>query len=329
MFPNIQILRGIAATMVVLFHVVLWLPLPQHVQPPLIYEIFKRCGEVGVDLFFVVSGFVIMWSQTHNPRPADTFLYNRVLRILPLYWIMTLLFAAIVILAPQLAANQPPLSVGKLLRSLGMVNTLTTGELPVVFVGWTLEYEMLFYVSFAICSAILPLKAIPFVLTPLLGLMAALGYVEARVLLFAFGMFVAKLRIMRPTLPFAMPLLVVGILVFLASLRWPHEQLRMLLWGLPSVMIVTSLIYLPQLKTRAGNYFGDASYAIYLGQTLAIPAAIKLINLLMNGANFTIKTILVTLASVIFGCLLHSVVEKPVTRLLKRAGRQAPTVHTA
>ncbi|MTH65265.1 acyltransferase family protein [Paracoccus sp. DK608] len=321
MYYNIQLLRGIAACMVVLFHVVLWLPQPAAGAEPVIYQIFHSWGKSGVDLFFVISGFVIMTSQMRKPRPVGTFLRDRALRILPLYWLVTLVFAALLLALPQLAGNQPDLTPARLLQSLGMVHFLLTGQFPVVFVGWTLEYEALFYLLFAIGMAFLPLRYLPLALGAVLAAIYLAGGVEARVIQFAMGMMIAQLRLRTDHLPFAWPLLLAGLAVFLGSIRWPNDDLRLLLWGIPSVMIVTALVFLPQIRNRLANYLGNASYAIYLVQPLAIPVGVKLTAALAGHAGFTAQALLVSSMAVIGGCLTHSFVEKPMNALLRRPRR--------
>lgn len=316
MFQNIQILRAVAAVMVVLFHVVLWLPQPSGAAP-LIHQIFHSWGKSGVDLFFVISGFVIMLSQARKPRSVLEFLRNRALRILPLYWALTAVFVLLLVFLPQLAANQPPLTAHRLGMSLGMVSWLTQREFPVVFVGWSLEYEMMFYLLFAVAGSVLALRHVPVVLGIVLGLGAWTGMFEQMVVEFVLGMMIARLRLARAHLPFALPILLAGIALFLLSIRWPDEQLRLLTWGLPSAMIVTGLVFLPQLKSRIGDYLGNASYAIYLGQALAIPAATKLVLALMPGSGFTAQVLVISVITVLLGCLLHALVERPLNGFLQ------------
>lgn len=146
-FLSIQGLRGIAALLVVVHHYysvygsihklaggdLPWL---------LSYGNVGIFGAVGVPIFFVVSGFVIGLQRFEvGAAGVYDFMAKRVSRIVPLYWVMTL---AYVCWASQLW-TWPQLG-----RSLLFVERPITGGLTALGVGWTLEYEMFFYLAFAI-----------------------------------------------------------------------------------------------------------------------------------------------------------------------------------
>ena len=321
MFQNVQLLRGIAAAMVVLFHAVPWLPFDP-AAPPLIQRIFHLWGKSGVDLFFVISGFVIMYSQSRAQRPFGAFLRDRALRILPLYWLLTAAFMALLLALPNSFTGQPPLTAERVLLSFGMVNWLLLREWPILFVGWTLEYEALFYLLFALASLILPLRRVAWVLGPVLALMAAMGWVEDMVLEFVAGMLIARLRISRGHLPHAGLVLALGVILFLLPILGTPVAPRCLYLGIPSVMIVLGAVFLPQVRSRIGDYFGAASYSIYLGQVFALPAAYRVVQVLMPDAGYDPKVLAMGAISIALGCLLYSVIEQPMTRWL-RARRRA------
>ena len=321
MFQNLQLLRGIAAAMVVLFHAVSWFPFDP-AAPPLIQRIFHLWGKSGVDLFFVISGFVIMYSQSRAQRPFGAFLRDRALRILPLYWLLTAAFMALLLALPNSFTGQPPLTAERVLLSFGMVNWLLLREWPILFVGWTLEYEALFYLLFALASLILPLRRVAWVLGPVLALMAAMGWVEDLVLEFVAGMLIARLRISRGHLPHAGLVLALGVILFLLPILGTPVAPRCLYLGIPSVMIVLGAVFLPQVRSRIGDYFGAASYSIYLGQVFALPAANRVVQKLMPDAGYDLKVLAMGAIGIVLGCLLYSVIEQPMTRWL-RARRRA------
>ena len=316
MFQNLQLLRGIAAAMVVLFHAVSWFPFDP-AAPPLIQRIFHLWGKSGVDLFFVISGFVIMYSQSRAQRPFGAFLRDRALRILPLYWLLTAAFMALLLALPNSFTGQPPLTAERVLLSFGMVNWLLLREWPILFVGWTLEYEALFYLLFALASLILPLRRVAWVLGPVLALMAAMGWVEDMVLEFVAGMLIARLRISRGHLPHAGLVLALGVILFLLPILGTPVAPRCLYLGIPSVMIVLGAVFLPQVRSRIGDYFGAASYSIYLGQVFALPAAYRVVQVLMPDAGYDPKVLAMGAISIALGCLLYSVIEQPMTRWLR------------
>src|SRR5690349_10997415 len=102
MLNNVQALRALAAMLVVLGHLQ---PLFETVHPALAWVGLGRCG---VDLFFVISGFIMV----HTTRAGDTspgaFAIRRLVRILPLYWAVTLAVFAVALVAPSLVQASRP-----------------------------------------------------------------------------------------------------------------------------------------------------------------------------------------------------------------------------
>ena len=111
--------------------------MPGHAPMPLL-----GYGYYDVDLFFVISGFIIYFASTRRPVTWQTFAFYRLTRIVPLYWLFTGLMVALMLAVPgQFATHFSP---DLALRSLGFV-AITTGSEPLIYPGWTLEYEMVFY----------------------------------------------------------------------------------------------------------------------------------------------------------------------------------------
>ena len=136
---SIQFLRGFAAALVLLTHVRLETGLSMY-------------GGAGVDLFFVISGFVIYFVTESD---KSNFLIKRVIRVVPLYWLATFCVAAVAIAAPSLLKNAE-FSLQHLLLSLFFVPHWTTTQefQPLLGLGWTLNFEMMFYLLFAIAMRI-------------------------------------------------------------------------------------------------------------------------------------------------------------------------------
>lgn len=131
---SIQTLRGIACILVVLCHTSL-----------------ISSGHYGVDIFFVISGFVIMYS---TEKALIFFWQKRLKRIIPLYWFMTIITAICVYMAPHLF-NLYEVSTTYLLKSLLFIPYEHSGiQQPVLGLAWTLNYEILFYVIFWIAIKI-------------------------------------------------------------------------------------------------------------------------------------------------------------------------------
>jgi exopolysaccharide production protein ExoZ len=143
---GVQSARGVAALLVVLYHATRGLSLPQYLG----YIPFGNCfgfGHAGVDFFFVLSGFIIMHAHAADigkPERINRYLWRRVARIYPIYWIVTLIQASWAFFSEDSAIRLAP---SHILNSLLL---LPESIEPLVGVGWTLRSEMLFYIVFAL-----------------------------------------------------------------------------------------------------------------------------------------------------------------------------------
>jgi len=138
----VEVARGIAAGIVVLFHCARHIDAAYHV--PLLTACFKF-GDAGVDLFFVISGFVICFvhlDDLGHPETLRRYVIRRFLRIFPLYWIATLLTLAI-----DLAAHHSLPSI-KVLAISATLYPFSSD--PLLGVAWTLKFEVLFYAVFGL-----------------------------------------------------------------------------------------------------------------------------------------------------------------------------------
>ena len=135
---NVQALRGFAALLVVFGHTEFALPG------------MRPFGTFGVDIFFCISGFIMAMIVDRNP---EKFLLRRLIRILPLYWTATLGVWLLAVVKPQWMMHTTP-NWRDLLLSLLFIPFYKGGGVdprPVLFVGWTLNFEMYFYVVLAVC----------------------------------------------------------------------------------------------------------------------------------------------------------------------------------
>jgi exopolysaccharide production protein ExoZ len=142
---GIQYLRGVASTIVVLFHL---LPQLEHLGYTL--EIGSGLSG-GVDVFFVISG-LIMWITTGNSVSPMKFWRHRLVRIVPLYWIATTMMVLVMVFAPSLLQTAQ-FDLKHILASYAFIAWVhpKTGLMdPVVLPGWTLNYEMFFYFVFGL-----------------------------------------------------------------------------------------------------------------------------------------------------------------------------------
>lgn len=343
-FWSIQYLRGLAATMVVIYH--LGQPLAR-----MGYSAGWPSGlSAGVDIFFVISGFV-MWVTTRaRPLSPSQFYIKRLVRIVPLYWIMTSVMLAILLIAPSVMQT----SVFQLRHVVAsylffpVQNPGKEAMEPLLFAGWTLNYEMLFYAIFGIFLVARPMVRLWGTIAVLVGLVAigslagvpklsAFGFYTSDILLeFAAGMLIGELTLRRDgtavsgiPMALALSLLVGG----LAVLLWnpiPTEFTRAVCFGLASVAIVVGALAI-ELRGRLpawrlARLIGDASYSIYLSQLMTMAAFFfvwKRLHLTALPGATLLFSILDVLVAVTGGIACYFLVERPLIALFRRR-RPAP-----
>jgi len=146
---SIQIMRAVAAWLVVYHHCMQ--TLFDHESSTALGRFLSEYGDFGVDIFFVISGFVIFYALEKTPRTAAQFLTIRSLRIVPAYWFYTAISASLSYFFIEFENFVwTPLSLAKSLFFLPHHNPSGIGVYPVLHVGWTLNYEMFFYVLMAL-----------------------------------------------------------------------------------------------------------------------------------------------------------------------------------
>lgn len=281
---SVQLLRALAALMVVVYHV----GAPGAVV-----------GAAGVDIFFVISGLVMcIVTDLPNARPS-TFAFDRLARILPLYWICTAVLAGASLALPKLFPSLvvTPAWLASSMMLVPFYEPGTQQILPVLAQGWTLAYEMLFYLILfgALFANKLWREALAtatiLILVILGGLRVpatAVGEVYTNPLLLEFlaGYWLGKLSKSGSLSPhLGLPLFALGIGGFIYAIisnQDPSGWLRLAVWGLPAFGLVAGLILLEPVVSRAsaapktawlvslGALLGDASYAIYLTHGFAI-----------------------------------------------------------
>jgi exopolysaccharide production protein ExoZ len=143
---TLQVARGIAANLVVLSHLFV---LEDKYTHGGVLPSFTFYGVAGVDLFFVLSGFIMVAAAGRRVGPCE-FLWRRAARIYPTYWLVTLVIFAITLVAPDMVNSSitEPISIW---RSFLLLPARTP---PLLAVGWTLVHEMYFYLVFAVFLAL-------------------------------------------------------------------------------------------------------------------------------------------------------------------------------
>lgn len=342
--PQIQALRGFAALCVVLTHAFLGAGLSSMdggLGP------HPQIGEFGVDIFFVISGFImVVISQNDFGKKGIQleFLKKRLARIVPLYWMLTGLLIGVILIAPGLIAN-PDVDLVYWVKSLLFVpvnHPSGDGLRPVLVVGWTLQFEMFFYGLFAIALFFPRRFGLSLLLLLLIGI-AVLGKVFAPqgtiagffsasiILEFAAGICLAVLYTKGVRLPRVMvwflPLVALVVLAVGWRVSAEFDVDRVLFFGLPATILMAGLTLSKGVEELSVGVvwrrLGDSSYALYLSHVFVIAGMGYLFEVL-GSADWQLETetgVVFIIVSLIVSCyagwLLHAMVEQPVARLFK------------
>ncbi len=328
---SIQRLRAAAALSVLVFHAGQWSGRP------------VATAAAGVDIFFVISGFVLWTAAQARPVGPAAFLSARLLRVAPLYWLATLAVAALVLWRPQ-AMPTAQFAPGHLGLSLLLIphNDPAGDAFPLLASGWTLTYEAFFYLALAAALAgprARSLHILCGIVT--LGALAGLAYPALYPLLanpllleFLLGVGLARLWA-RGTLGrgggwrgWTALALGVGALVMLQALGVDSDLLRPFLWSMPATLIVAGALMLEAgggLNTgplgRALEALGDASYSIYLCQLPVISVFAWLARDAGPPAHRPLAFALsAVVLAVVSGLVCHRLIERPLGVALKRIG---------
>lgn len=332
---SIQALRGIAALLVLMTHVMAVERKYSHsgrVLPD-----WLEIGTSGVDMFFVISGFIMVHitrGQFEGPRAAIRFLSNRVARIYPLYWCYSLGVLAVYLWHPQwINASQ-----GGEVDLLASFALLPQVKLPLLAVGWSLVYEMYFYLVFA-GLLLLRERWLPWCLLAWLGagtlihfaagpLAAPAGALATSPYCLEFGLgCLVALMTGRPSLrapKLLLPAMLVVALGCYLSAGYldaaPQPHWRVVVHGLPFALLTHALVSRELEQGRSAPAWlvgtGDASYSLYLSHTLLISAIGRLWSGLdLSGRIDNAVTIFLMLAAAwAWGRFSYLFLERPMLR---------------
>jgi hypothetical protein len=337
---GIQSLRGVAALLVVCFHAALLVQ--RYGWTVHLAHLFDHWGRIGVDIFFVISGFVMVVTAGDRPRGmyvACSFMRDRIIRIVPIYWLLTGLMTLALAAAPSVF-NTARFDWVLTLASCLFIPTLDRAAgitYPVLFVGWTLSYEMFFYLVFAAILLLRREVRIPGLIL-IFGAAVTAGLAVRQqgflafltdpiTMEFVFGCIVGRIYQKAPpeSKRTGLVVLALGCALATASIRADIDlHWRVLAWGLPATLIVAGAA----LIERSGGTrwpkllraLGDSSYSLYLTHIFVLPLIGRVLTKLDSARSVYGDLIWIGAisAAVLLGHIFYLKVEAPMGRYLRR-----------
>lgn len=350
---SLQAARGLAATMVVAFHA-LFIERKYMPDSALLPDFFGF-GLTGVDLFFVISGFVMVLTtqgRHGDAREVRRFLWHRFARIYPTYWFYFFILLAVYLVAPNLVGA----SQGHRFDLVSSFLLLPDEGLPLLLVAWSLVHELWFYIVFALLLA-LPARLLTAGLAVWAAVIVAANLALPppenpflRVGLHAFtlefiagcvcGLIYRSAGFRRLSPATATTMLLCGIVLVVAA---HHYQLAdgsdviqsiplarvlvlgpgfgLLVLGLAGLEPRTRFFELPPVRLA-----GDMSYSLYLSHVLVLSAAGRIAAMTLGPGAPTGVLVPVWIAIAVVVCvsayLSWRLVERPLHRLTKRLGQR-------
>lgn len=310
-------------------------------------------GANGVRLFFVISGFVMIASTGKlegTPLGWRVFVVRRIVRIVPIYWVMNAIKLALMLAVPGavLHAKLDWVFIAKSLLFIPAINI--DGDMqPFLGVGWTLNFEMFFYllITLALLLRLGPTRT----LAPLFIGLALLSpvaraqqwpvplqfWADPIVLDFLAGMLFARVmqRGFHLPPPLAWLCILAGLVYLFAGVPqlWPRTSLSgSLMLTLAGLAILAGAVALDdtltRLTPRAILYMGGASYALYLIHPIIAPVAPMILNRL--GLVYPLLSIMLSiLIALIGGALTYRLIEEPATVWLNERARESGLYKTS
>lgn len=335
----IQILRGFAAIFVMLYHAT------RHYQEKnlvFLNGIFQN-GYFGVDIFFVLSGFVIYYSSQKYLENGNCieFLKKRILRIYPSFWLFLLLPLTVVFfIAPQFIADKSAFEPINYLK----VFFLVFNHPQISQISWTLSFELYFYFLFFLMIfnrnfkylvlMILIVSTINLINENIFSNLYLIKYLFSPLILeFFLGVLIVFIlnKIHKNYLVGFLVLFVVSIILFVFidylssnNMIYITKHNRVLSFGLASFLLILSLVLFEKFNAIKSSKIlilvGDSSYVLYLIHSIILSFFDN--KLILSDKfvilNQEITTILVCCFIIILSVFIHLIIEKPMLKYLNK-----------
>ena len=332
---SVQYLRAAAALAVVYYHVSALSQETWGLDP----ERIDHVGAAGVDLFFVISGFV-MAMIVGRPGAFDgrEFWIRRIARVVPAYWVITFAVFALAWFMPHLF-NSTTADLSTLMTSLSFL-ALDHGDgntTPLLVVGWTLNYEIFFYAIVALTAGLIGDRRLHGASLLIISLVA-LGlwvrpedpslafYTDPILLEFVFGILIYRTWSRTRQLHHGLALVMFLTGTVLLVLQWerPVGDLRMLFWGVPAAAVLYGALGTLTFRSPLLARLGEWSYALYLTHVFVITLYIKHIISAVTTIElpWQVHYLIMTIFTVAGAAAYHMVVEAPLSRWTLRSLRR-------
>ena len=336
----IQALRGIASLFVVLLHCSG--NFIETLQQSFFWNSFLF-GGAGVDIFFVLSGFIITYTNIKFIGRSSSFISftrRRAVRIYPTYWIIISAFLFLQLLLPSFYKTHFHFDMGNILSTY----LLFPGHVMINGVSWTLSYEIFFYLLFAISFFIRNKKLslyLAILYAALLIVLHITGFNSENenswINLITFPMnvefimgVIAAILIPKLSLKWAAPLVICGGMIFLISAVFYNLGYylvgntfnRVILFGIPSFLVIMGIVKYELTHTIKLNkvflLLGEASYSLYLIHLPLLVASFRIISKVNITNGVLAHCIIILIVGIVCyaSILFYKFVEKPIiTRL--------------
>lgn len=337
---NVQSLRGIAALLVVFSHL---LVIERKYSPDQLLDTWMSFGMVGVDLFFVISGFIMVhvaMNMRRGGKSALEFLFARITRIYPLYWLVSVALLIVWLVRPDMVFSGFKAEPNIIKSFLLYPDTRD----PLLAVGWTLIHEIGFYLVFALALLLKPRYLLPFLLLwagiitfgqlvniDTLGVVPKLflsplsyEFIAGALAAWVFHKWRAK---------FALPILLAGLALWAAALfvliSAGHSMIdsplgRIIHFALPATLTVYGLAGLKTNMPKCTQTLGDWSYSLYLTHVLSLTLVGRVWHkFAQNSIWDNVPALLImTIASIMVAGLTYKLAEKPMLTAAKALRRR-------
>jgi len=343
MIGGIQVLRALAAVLVTICHAQAEVSKIGEIPSAWPPAVLANLAGFAVQLFFVISGFIMVYSTEPlfgTSNGSLVFLKHRLVRIVPLYWIVTSVYLALTLLVPEFAKEYP---VSFVVASYLFIPAARPDGViePIVGQGWSLNYEMFFYLIFAATVFSSRRVSVVMVTAVLLSLVAfgnvtpslplVLSFLTSPILLyFVFGTWIGLAYREGVSLPPTYGLVLIAIATILLGLGLsPFAQPlgAVSSWFLPALIVAG--VVLPRLSFNGPLWsltiiIGTASYALFLFHAIPIRALFYL----ARWSNFDIGRAPAVYVSagvalaILLAIAIYYCIERPIMRASRPTGSE-------